>query len=59
MGSEMCIRDSFLRLQGNEHETERPSAPSPSLLDMLRADEEVDDDPRKAPSPLKDTYRGQ
>ena len=57
-----CVRHHlgpFLRLQGNQHETERPSAPSPSLLDLLRADEQADDDPRKEPSPLKDHYRGQ
>jgi hypothetical protein len=59
-----CVRHllgPFLRLQGKQPETERHAPPSPSLLDMVRADLKADAeyDPRKAPSPLKDTYRGQ
>lgn len=59
-----CVRHhlgGILRLQGNEHEMERPAPPSPSLLDILRADEKADaeHEPRKEPNPLSDTYRGQ
>lgn len=59
-----CVRHllgPFLRLQGNQHEPDPPDRPSPSLLDILRADEKADaeHEPRNDPSPLHDNYRGQ